>query len=184
MGNNKFSSLEDYLDTISKSPDKKISNKFIHTWKYFNYPSSNTFAIDLNLFLQTVYTDIKVVQDSNTRLSQSEFRNGLIQLYKSKCVVSNNNSLEELEASHIVEVKDGGDSDISNGLLLEANLHKTFDKYLWTINPDTLIVEANPNYLTNSIKKYVGNKVCIKLNPFLYANLKKRYDIFIGGNSD
>jgi len=179
MCDNKLLNLEEYLDTISNSSDKKISDKFIHTWKYFNYPNSDTFVIDLDLLLQTVYTDIKIVQDSNIRLSQSEFRNGLIKLYGNKCVVSNNNSLEELEASHIVEVKDGGNYDISNGLLLEANLHKTFDKYLWTINPDTLIIESNPNNITNSVKKYIGNKVDIKLNPFLYTNLKKRYDIFI-----
>lgn len=182
MSDNKLVSLEDYLDIISNSPYKNISNKFIHTWKYFNYPNSNIFAIDLNLLLQTVYTDIKIVQNSNARLSQSEFRFGLIKLYGGKCIVSNNNSLEELEASHIVEVKDGGDSDLSNGLILEANLHKTFDRYLWTINPDTLIIESNPNNVTNSVKKYIGNKVDIKLNPFLYANLKKRYDIFIENN--
>ena len=105
-------------------------------------------------------------------------------MYGGKCVVSNNNSLEELEASHIVEIKDGGDSDLSNGLILEANLHKTFDRYLWTINPDTLIIESNPNNITNSVKKYIGNKVDIKLNPFLYANLKKRYNIFIENNFD
>ena len=184
MSNNKFVSLEEYLDTISNSPDKKISNKFVNTWKFFNYPNLNIFAVDLNLLLQTVYTEIKIVQDSNTRLSQSEFRSGLIKLYGGKCVVSNNNSLEELEASHIVEIKDGGDSDLSNGLILEANLHKTFDRYLWTINPDTLIIESNPNNITNSVKKYIGNKVDIKLNPFLYANLKKRYNIFIENNFD
>lgn len=182
MGDNKFANLEEYLDIILNSPDKKISNKFIHTCKYFNYPNSDIFAIDLDLLLQSVYPDIKLVQDSNVRLTQSEFRNGLIKLYGNKCVVSNNDSLEELEASHIVEIKDGGDSDISNGLLLEANLHKTFDKYLWAINPDTLVIESNPKNITTSVKKYIGNKIDIKLNPFLYANLKKRYEIFIENN--
>ena len=179
MDNNILCNLEEYLDEISNSSDKKISDKFIHTWNFFNYPNPNIFATDLDLLLQTAYTDIKIIQDSNVRLSQSGFRNGLINLYGGKCVVSHNDSLEELEASHIVEVKDGGDSDLSNGLLLEANLHKTFDKYLWTINPDTLMVESNPNKITNSVKKYVGNKINIKLNPFLYTNLKKRYDIFV-----
>jgi hypothetical protein len=183
IDNSKSDSLEDYLDKISNSSNKKIPNKFMHTWKYFNYPNSNIFVNDLDLLLQTVYTDVKIIQDSHVRLLQHEFRKGLIEQYSGKCVVSYNDSLEELEASHIVEVKDGGDSDISNGLLLEANLHKTFDKYLWTINPDTLIIESNPNNVTNSVKKYIGNKVNIELNPFLYTNLKKRYDIFAEKNN-
>jgi len=30
--------------------------------------------------------------------------------------------------------------DINNCLLLSSNLHKTFDKYYWSINPNTLNV--------------------------------------------
>lgn len=178
MCSKNIKNLEEYLDIINIT-SKKISNKILDSWEFFNYPNSKIFQNDLELFFQTIYSDINIIKDSNARLSQSEFRCNLIKYYEGKCVITQNDSLEELEACHIVEIKDNGDYDISNGLLLSANLHKTFDKYLWSINPDTLEIEINANNITNSVKNYVGKKINIELNPFLYTNLKKRYDLFI-----
>jgi len=173
--------LEEYLDTISTNPYKKIPIQIINTWEYFGYPCSKIFKSDLELLIQNVYPEIKLIENSNSRLSQEEFRSGLIIKFSGKCVITQNDSLDELEAAHIVEVKNQGNSTISNGLLLEANLHKTFDKYYWTINPDTLEIEVNPSNITRSksIQNYIGKKILIQLDPFLYANLKKRYEIFL-----
>ena len=130
--------------------------------------------------ISTVYNDIKIVDENcGIRLSQSEFRSGLMDLYSSKCVVSSNSNPDELEASHIVGVADGGDYLLSNGLILEANLHKTFDKYQWAINPNTLEIEINPNYQEGSITKYQKIKLNIDIDPILYSNLKLRYDKFL-----
>lgn len=169
--------LEDYLDQISKS-DSKLNSQILDCWEFFKYPNKNTFIYDLELLTHLIYTNIKISKNTQLRLSQTEFRQNLIKYYR-KCVITHNDSLEELEASHIVEYKNNGDSDITNGLLLEANLHKTFDRYYWTINPDTLLIESNPNYITHSIKNYIGHKVNLQLNPFLYLNLKKRYQIYL-----
>lgn len=173
--------LEDYLDNIKKT-DNKINSKILDSWEYFNYPNKEIFICDIEFLIKTVYPNIKIYQDSNIRLSQTEFRNGLIKFY-GFCVITQNDSLEELEAAHIVEYKDLGDSDIYNGLLLEANLHKTFDKYLWTINPDSMLVESSPNNITKSIKNYIGKKINLSMNPILHTNLKKRYEIFLEKNS-
>ena len=136
--------------------------------------------MDLELLVSTVYNEIKIVDVlSGIRLSQSEFRSGLMDLYEYKCVVSSNSNPDELEAAHIVGVADGGDYMLSNGLILEANLHKTFDKYQWTINPNTLQIETNPNYGEGSINKYCGIKLNINIDPILYSNLKLRYDKFV-----
>ena len=159
----------------------KKTYKIIHfvSSEYFNYPSKQIFIKDLELLLEQIYPDIKFNKESNSRPSQNEFRNNVIEQYGGKCIITNNTSLEELEASHIVEVKDYGDYSLNNGLLLEANLHKTFDRYYWSINPDTLEIESAPKNITNSIKNYIGKKVSIQMNPFLYTNLKKRYEIFL-----
>jgi len=172
--------LENYLDTISQT-DKKINSQILDSWKYFKYPNKEIFISDIKLLIQTIYPNLKICQNSPIRLSQTEFRNELIKHY-GKCVITHNESMEELEAAHIVEYKDSGNSDLPNGLLLEANLHKTFDKYLWTINPDTLQIEINPDNITKTIKNYVGKKVDITMNPILYTNLKKRYEIFLEKN--
>ena len=136
--------------------------------------------MDLELLVSTVYNEIKIVDVlSGIRLSQSEFRSGLMDLYEYKCIVSSNSNPDELEAAHIVGVADGGDYMLSNGLILEANLHKTFDKYQWTINPITLQIETNSNYGEGSINKYGGIKLNINIDPILYSNLKLRYDKFV-----
>lgn len=181
MTSNKNINLEEYLDKIEKK-DNKINSKILDSWEYFNYPNKEIFSNDIELLIQLIYPNIKICQDSNVRLSQSEFRNILLKFY-GKCVITQNDSLEELEAAHIVEHKDLGDSDLSNGLLLEANLHKTFDKYLWTINPDSLEIESSPNNITKSIKNHIGKKIDLPMNPILYTNLKKRYEIFLQKNS-
>ena len=176
--NSNILSLEDYLDNLLQT-NNKINSQLLNCWEYFNYSNKELFIADIELLIQIIYPNLKICQESNIRLSQTEFRNSLISYYDSKCVITQNESLEELEAAHIIEFKDNGDYDVNNGLLLEANLHKTFDRYLWTINPDTLKIETNPNNITKSIKKYVGKKVNLVINPFLYTNLKKRYEIFL-----
>ena len=63
--------------------------------------------------------------------------------------------------------------------LIEKNKHSTFDKYLWSINPNTLKIEINNNKNVGFIKKYVDNKVNIKLNDELFNNLNNHYTNFI-----
>ncbi len=168
--------LETYLD---KLPTNKIPNKILSAHEYFGYKYNELFKLDLNLLLTHVYTEVNLVQEQKTRLEQHEFRSELLKLYNGACVISGNDCEEELEACHIVPFSDKGESDLSNGLILERNIHATFDKYYWSINPDTLEIEVNPNKKTKSINKYIGNKVNLTMNPFLYCNLKSHYEKFI-----
>lgn len=173
--------LSEYLEQINNKEDKKINPKIFNSWIYFGYPNDFSFKIDLELLLETIYDSVILIDvPKKLRISQNEFRTKLIQLYHSRCVISLNSNPDELEAAHIVEVANGGDYDISNGLMLEANLHKTFDKYQWTINPDTMKIETKNNISIGSIGKYVDNKINLELDPILYSNLKFRYDKFIG----
>ena len=170
--------LSEYLETINNQ-DKKINSNILDSYESFDYPNKYCFRIDLELLLETVYDEITLVNaPQKTRLNQKEFRLELIKLYQSKCVISSNSNPDELEAAHIVEIACGGDYDISNGLLLEANIHKTYDKYQWTINPNTLEIEVKDGYL-GSITKYIGKKINLELNPVLYSNLKYRYEKFM-----
>jgi hypothetical protein len=64
-------------------------------------------------------------------------------------------------------------------LLLSSDLHKTFDKYCWSINPNTLKIEINKNINDcGKIKNYEDTIVNIKLNNRLYNNLLYHYNIF------
>jgi predicted restriction endonuclease len=95
----------------------------------------------------------------------------------SQCIVSNNQNEDELEACHIIPISKGGTYILDNGLILTRNLHATYDKFKWSINPSTLNIETHKK--SGSILSYKTNKVNIKMNPFLYSNLQWHYEQFI-----
>ena len=176
-----ISNIEKYLCEYEKS---EINNDIYNNYKKFNYNDKKLFKLHLDFLLNNIYKHIKINDCSSKtkRLNQEEFRKLLLNKYK-KCIITNNNCIDELEACHIVEYKDSGESDINNGLLLERNIHSTFDKNLWCINPDTLLIEII-NEHDGTIKKYKDVKINITLNDELYKNLLIRYTNFLQTNLD
>lgn len=69
------------------------------------------------------------------RLGQGTFRFAVEQAYR-KCAVTREHSLPALEAAHIVPYAQGGLHEVSNGLLLRADLHKLYDRGYVTVTPD------------------------------------------------
>ena len=168
-------SIEHFLDNTKNN---NLPNNILSSYKYFGYEYPEVFKIDLNLLLDKVYTNIKITTSQKVRLEQSEFKKNLLDLYDGKCIITNNDCEKELNACHIIPVKDGGDYSCNNGLILECNLHATFDDFLWSINPKTMKIEINSNKNIGSIKKYEGKKLNMDMNPFLYSNLEWHYEKF------
>ena len=175
--------LENYLDDILEK-DKTINYHIFNEYEKFNYDNKDLFEINLKFLLDNIYTDIKIVEPKLKRLNQQEFRDELINKYQ-KCLITNNDCLNELEACHINNIDI---NNINNGLLLCSNLHKTFDKYLWAINPDTLQIEVakdDSNTVGTIYKIFKENKqVTLDMNNELYNNLKHRYNKFIKNNEE
>lgn len=61
------------------------------------------------------------------RLGQGAFRLSVTDGYGRRCAVSGEKTLPILDAAHIRAYGDGGDHDISNGLLLRTDIHRLFD---------------------------------------------------------
>jgi hypothetical protein len=70
------------------------------------------FKLHLDFLLNNLYKHIKINDLHKKRLNQEEFRNQLLNKYK-KCIITNNDCIDELEACHIIEYKDGGNYDIN-----------------------------------------------------------------------
>ena len=156
--------LEEYLLTNNTVNE--------NNYKQFNYDSYEEFKIDLDFLLSNIYSDIHIInfQTREQRLDQDSFRKELIKKYN-RCVISDSIDIE-CEACHIIPYSICKNFDIDNGLLLSSDLHKTFDKYCWSINPKTLKVEINKNINDcGKIKNYEDTTVNIKLNNRLYNNL-------------
>ena len=170
-----MNTLEQFLDSYL---GKVLNDDILHTYTYFGYTNEEIYKLHLLFLLNNVYTHIKLVDVKHKRLEQREFRQLLLEKYKT-CIISKNSCLDELEACHIVEIKNNGNYSIDNGIILERNLHSTFDKNFWCINPYTLKIEIKENH-KGSITKYRNVNVNIEnFNPMLHLYLTKKYEIFL-----
>jgi predicted restriction endonuclease len=169
--------IETYLDNLT---DNKLPTNIFHSHEYFGYEYEEVFKYDLTLLLNCLYPSVSFVGDKKVRLEQKEFKVNLLKLYNGKCIISGINNISELNACHIIPVKDDGDYSNNNGLLMTCNLHATFDNFEWSINPKTLKIEINSELNINStFKEFTGKTVNLNMNPFLYKNLSWHYDKFL-----
>lgn len=69
------------------------------------------------------------------RLGQGTFRYAVLNAYN-QCAVTSEHSLPALDAAHIIPFAEGGVHEVSNGLLLRADIHRLYDKGYVTVTPD------------------------------------------------
>jgi hypothetical protein len=167
--------LEAYLDSINNTV---ILKSLLDDYEKLGYSDEIIYKHHLNFLLENCY-NIRIKENHKIRMGQKKFRKLILKKFNYKCLVSQNDCLDELEAAHIVPVHDEESYDIDNGLLLTKTLHGTMEKLLWAINPKTLIIEVKPNYNVGQIKQYAGNKVNLILNKDLEDNLTIQYNKFI-----
>jgi predicted restriction endonuclease len=95
------------------------------------------------------------------RPDQANFRAGLMQLYKGRCVISRCSIPEILDAAHIVPFSESVTfrNDTRNGLVLRTDLHTLFDKLLLSIHPQSGIVMVSPKLKTSTYHQFEGRKI-------------------------
>ena len=74
------------------------------------------------------------------RPEQAAFRGGVMELFGSKCAITECTAHEALEAAHVIPVSDGGGYAPDNGILLRRDIHRLFDLNLVAIDPECLEV--------------------------------------------
>ncbi|WP_458388389.1 HNH endonuclease [Sphingomonas sp. F9_3S_D5_B_2] len=70
------------------------------------------------------------------RLGQGTFRMAITDGYQRRCAVSGEKTLPILDAAHIRSYAEGGEHEVSNGLLLRTDIHKLFDRGYVTVTED------------------------------------------------
>lgn len=88
--------------------------------------------------------DPNVLQSIKERRGQPEFRQRLLAAYEGQCAITGCGVVEALEAAHIVPYSAGGTYEVSNGLLMRADIHTLFDLHLLSICPVKNVVLLNP----------------------------------------
>ena len=168
--------INEFIYNIIKMK-KNITKQLYESYIDFNYSDQNIFKLDLD-YLMNIYnihfTDIKTL-----RSDQNSFRDKIIK--RDKCCVLSNKHVSECEAAHIVPVYISSNYDPDNGLLLSASLHKNYDANLWSINPDSLMIELNEDKIKDEYFeciKYKDTKLNIQQNEKMLYYLRERYNIF------
>ena len=70
------------------------------------------------------------------RIGQGIFRIATTEAYERACSVTGEHSLPALDAAHIRPYAQGGPHEVSNGLLLRADLHRLFDHGYLTVTTE------------------------------------------------
>jgi ParB/RepB/Spo0J family partition protein len=110
---------------------------------------------------------------------QSEYRTKLVERFN-YCIISNLHP-NLCEACHIIPFSECENFDVENGLLLNPILHKLFDGYQFSIEPNNLIVKVNRKSIYyNYMRQFKNQKLSILEHyPAVRANLESHYKIFV-----
>lgn len=113
--------------------------------------------------------------------TQSEFKKYLIERDK-HCIITKSD-INICDICHIIPHCDCHGNikyDINNGIILESGLHKLFDKYLWSINPQTKLIEIKPHILNDTSYELLNkhhNKY-IDFDNSITTTLQHHYNMF------
>lgn len=107
----------------------------------------------------------RVLCEVQRRLRQSEFRKSLVAAYKGKCAISGYDAVDALEAAHIAPISEAGESELSNGLLLRADIHTLFDRDQIGVNPDSLVVAISEKLSGTCYEQLAGRPISLPDAP-------------------
>ena len=118
----------------------------------------------------------------NKRIGQQLFRKKLMERFDNKCMIDpdNYNLPSDCEACHIIPVCKFNDYNINNGLFMNKIVHKYFDSYEMSINPESYKIELKGKaFDQNQIKKLEGKNINI-LTKYdgIICYLKMHYNEF------
>lgn len=104
------------------------------------------------------------------RLGQPRFRRELLDAYQNKCAVTGYDVPEALEAAHIYRYQGPETNYVSNGLVLRSDIHALFDRYLLTIDSDSMTIVIHQDLEHTNYANLSGVPITIPINVQLQPN--------------
>lgn len=137
-----------------------------YTVRIVFHPHSDLKAVQDNLELTHIF-DPTSISDARRRIAssivirrgQQGFRQSLISVYSGKCAITGCSVIDVLEAAHIFPYRGVQTNDISNGILLRADIHTLFDLGLIKINPNSFTVEIDEKITNSEYAKLSGKNI-------------------------
>jgi hypothetical protein len=114
----------------------------------------------------------KVLLEVARRQGQRGFRKSLIEAYGGACAISGCAVLDVLQAAHIRPYTGPHRNNVTNGLLLRADLHTLFDLRLITIDPEAMLVEVSEQLLGSPYFEFHNTPIRLPADQKLHPNRK------------
>lgn len=170
-GSSKDSEDEDLAD-IKREESEKVKVENLETLKGEEVENIESEYLSLNESDWLDSIEIANLEDERERdlklvvirEGQAVFREKLLAAYDGRCAITGYSVKDVLEAAHIVPYLGVKTNHPSNGLILRSDLHKLFDSFKISVNPDTLTVCVDPE-LMNTEYGELNGKPLRKIQP-------------------
>lgn len=107
-------------------------------------------------------------EPESTKLKRNaSFRTYVLFFYGNKCAITGSEflmsygSLNNLEVAHIKSHQSGGPGKVSNGMPLERNLHWAYDKGLFTITDNKIVVHPEVDSHNSYLQQFNGKHLTL-----------------------
>lgn len=101
----------------------------------------------------------KIWRSITLRQGQPKFRKELLEAYEYKCAITGTDVQQVLEAAHIFPYRGKQTNQVSNGLLLRADIHILYDYNLLYIEPETLTVLLAPTLENTDYMQFANRRI-------------------------
>jgi hypothetical protein len=151
---------------------------------FFNIPTVQLLKPDESFLPNDQDERVAALQSVKLRRGQAAFRSELLIHFQRRCVVSDCQVEEILEAAHIHPYRGTKDHHVENGLLLRADLHTLFDLSLLAIDPQTHQLLLAPHVAQDPYYETLANKKIQfpKKQPPIRQALEARFKQFLANN--
>ena len=107
-------------------------------------PEENNFTVNNSPNSEPILFGARRTTKSSVERAERDplFKFNILKRFEGRCLITNIDVTEMLDAAHIIPVASGGTEDPNNGLLLSASVHRALDAGLWAINPISLRIET------------------------------------------
>lgn len=128
----------------------------------------------------------KIARQIRVRRGQLRLRANLIEIYQGRCAISGCNTIQTLQACHIVPSSVSGVNDTSNALLLRADIHDLFDSHVLGIHPITQTIQISQAITDTYYRSLHGAKLMERQGgrPLSMEALEFRWRLFTNQEVD
>lgn len=128
-----------------------------------------------------------VVAEMVRREGQRIFRAELLRAYGGACAVTRYHAEPALQAAHIMSYLGAASQMVTNGLLLRADIHLLYDRFLLAVDPDGYRIRIASDLRSTEYDELDGREIALPKDPLLHPSMQRlgaKYQEFLAVNGE